>query len=58
MKTGLREMFRLSPDSERFKPKLKVLKDNVEHHAVEEEEEEDDDEGKNVSQDLRPDRSY
>jgi len=38
MKTVLREMSRLSPTSERFKPKLKVLKDNVEHHAIEEEE--------------------
>jgi hypothetical protein len=39
MKTVLREMARLSTSSERFKPKFKVLKDNVEHHAVEEEEE-------------------
>ncbi|HEU4345317.1 MAG TPA: hemerythrin domain-containing protein [Candidatus Binatia bacterium] len=38
MKTVLREMGRLSPSSERFKPKFKVLKDNVEHHAEEEEE--------------------
>src|SRR4029453_12264288 len=38
MKTLLREMARLSTSSERFKPKFKVLKDNVEHHAVEEEE--------------------
>ena len=38
MKTVLREMSRLSPTSERFRPKLKVLKDNVEHHAIEEEE--------------------
>ena len=38
MKTVLREMARLSASSERFKPKFKVLKDNVEHHAVEEEE--------------------
>jgi hemerythrin superfamily protein len=38
MKTVLREMARLSTSSERFKPKFKVLKDNVEHHAVEEEE--------------------
>jgi hypothetical protein len=38
MKTVLREMGRLSTSSERFKPKFKVLKDNVEHHAVEEEE--------------------
>jgi len=33
VKTVLREMFRLSPSSERFKPKFKVLKDDVEHHA-------------------------
>lgn len=38
MKTVLRELAKLSPNSERFKPKFKVLKDNVEHHAVEEEE--------------------
>ena len=38
MKTVLREMAKLSTSSERFKPKFKVLKDNVEHHAVEEEE--------------------
>jgi hemerythrin superfamily protein len=38
MKTVLREMARLSPSSEKFKPKFKVLKDNVEHHAEEEEE--------------------
>jgi hemerythrin superfamily protein len=38
MKTVLREMSRLSASSEKFKPKFKVLKDNVEHHAVEEEE--------------------
>jgi hemerythrin superfamily protein len=38
MKTVLREMARLSTSSERFKPKFKVLKDNVEYHAVEEEE--------------------
>jgi hypothetical protein len=31
VKTVLREMSRLSPSSERFKPKFKVLKDNVEH---------------------------
>ena len=35
VKTVLREMSRLSPSSERFKPKFKVLKDDVEHHAVE-----------------------
>jgi len=38
MKTVLREMSKLSPSSEKFKPKLKVLKDDVEHHAEEEEE--------------------
>jgi hemerythrin superfamily protein len=38
VKTVLREMAKLSPSSERFKPKFKVLKDNVEHHAEEEEE--------------------
>jgi hemerythrin superfamily protein len=38
VKTVLREMSRLSPSSERFKPKFKVLKDDVEHHAEEEEE--------------------
>ena len=38
MKTVRRELAKLSPNSERFKPKFKVLKDNVEHHAVEEEE--------------------
>jgi hemerythrin superfamily protein len=38
MKTVLRELGRLLPNSERFKPKFKVLKDDVEHHAEEEEE--------------------
>jgi hemerythrin superfamily protein len=38
MKTILRELSRLSAKSERFKPKFKVLKDDVEHHAEEEEE--------------------
>ena len=38
MKTILRELAKLSASSERFKPKFKVLKDNVEHHAEEEEE--------------------
>jgi hemerythrin superfamily protein len=38
VKTVLREMSRLSPSSEKFKPKFKVLKNNVEHHAEEEEE--------------------
>jgi hypothetical protein len=41
MKTVLREMSKLSPSSEKFKPKFKVLKDDVEHHAEEEEEEEE-----------------
>ena len=30
--------YRLASDSEKFEPKLKVLMENVEHHAVEEEE--------------------
>jgi hemerythrin superfamily protein len=38
VKTLLREMDNLSKDSEKFQPKLKVLKENVEHHAEEEEE--------------------
>ena len=38
VKTLLREMENLSADSEKFEPKLKVLMENVEHHAVEEEE--------------------
>jgi hemerythrin superfamily protein len=38
VKTLLREMDSLSKDSEKFAPKLKVLKENVEHHAEEEEE--------------------
>src|SRR5512141_1381303 len=38
VKTLLREMESLSADSEKFEPKLKVLMENVEHHAVEEEE--------------------
>ena len=37
MKTVLREMSKLSPSSEKFKPRFKVLKDDVEHHAEEEE---------------------
>jgi hemerythrin superfamily protein len=32
-------MDNLSKDSEKFEPKLKVLKENVEHHTEEEEEE-------------------
>jgi hemerythrin superfamily protein len=39
VKTLLREMEALSADSEKFEPKLKVLMENVEHHAEEEEEE-------------------
>ena len=39
VKTLLREMENLASDSEKFDPKLKVLIENVEHHAVEEEEE-------------------
>jgi hemerythrin superfamily protein len=38
MKTILRELSRLSATSVKFAPKLKVLKDDVEHHAEEEEE--------------------
>ena len=38
VKTLLREMENLTPDSEKFEPKLKVLMENVEHHAEEEEE--------------------
>jgi ribosomal protein L9 len=36
LKTLLREMDNLSKDSEKFEPKLKILKENVEHHAEEE----------------------
>ena len=39
VKTLLREMENLASDSEKFEPKLKVLMENIEHHAVEEEEE-------------------
>ena len=39
VKTLLREIDNLAEDSEKFQPKLKVLMENVEHHAVEEEEE-------------------
>jgi hemerythrin superfamily protein len=39
VKTLLREMDNLTEDSEKFEPKLKVLMENVEHHAEEEEEE-------------------
>ena len=38
VKTLLREMGNLKSDSEKFEPKLSVLKENVEHHAEEEEE--------------------
>lgn len=38
VKTLLREMENLSEDSNKFEPKLKVLMENVEHHAEEEEE--------------------
>jgi len=38
IKTLLREMEELVSDSEKFEPKLKVLKENVEHHPEEEEE--------------------
>jgi hemerythrin superfamily protein len=43
IKTLLKEIDNLKSDSEKFEPKLKVLMENVEHHAVEhhaEEEEE------------------
>jgi hemerythrin superfamily protein len=38
VKTLLRELSRVSPGSDKFKAKLKVLNDDVEHHAEEEEE--------------------
>lgn len=38
VKTLLREMDELVNDSEKFEPKLTVLKENVQHHAEEEEE--------------------
>jgi len=38
IKTLLKEMDNLSSDSEKFEPKLKVLQENVQHHAEEEEE--------------------
>jgi len=38
VKTLLREIDNLKSDSEKFDPKLKVLMENVEHHAEEEEE--------------------
>jgi hemerythrin superfamily protein len=38
VKTLLRELSRATPGSDKFKAKLKVLNDDVEHHAEEEEE--------------------
>src|SRR5512139_1041219 len=38
VKTLLKEMDGLAADSDKFEPKLKVLMENVEHHAEEEEE--------------------
>ena len=38
IKTLLKEMDNLSSDSEKFEPKLKVLQENVQHHAEEDEE--------------------
>jgi len=38
IKTLLKEIDGLKADSEKFEPKLKVLMENVEHHAEEEEE--------------------
>jgi hemerythrin superfamily protein len=38
IKTLLKEIDNLTSDSEKFEPKLKVLMENVEHHAEEEEE--------------------
>lgn len=38
VKTLLREMANLTSNSDKFEPKLKVLMENVEHHAEEEEE--------------------
>ena len=38
LKMVLRELGKLSASSERFKPKFKVLMDDVKHHAEEEEE--------------------
>ena len=38
VKTLLRELGRVTPGSDKFKAKLKVLNDDVEHHAEEEEE--------------------
>lgn len=39
VKTLLRDMDKLPSDSDEFEPKLKVLMENIEHHAEEEEEE-------------------
>jgi len=36
VKTLLRELGRVTPGSDKFKAKLKVLNDDVEHHAEEE----------------------
>jgi hemerythrin superfamily protein len=38
VKTLLRDLGRITPGSDKFKAKLKVLNDDVEHHAEEEEE--------------------
>jgi hemerythrin superfamily protein len=38
VKTLLRQMQKLTSKSEKFEPKLKLLKENVQHHAEEEEE--------------------
>ena len=38
VKTLLRDLSRGTPGSDKFKAKLKVLKDDIEHHAEEEEE--------------------
>jgi hemerythrin superfamily protein len=38
VKTLLRELSKATPGGDKFKAKLKVLSDNVEHHAEEEEE--------------------
>ena len=38
VKTLLRDMENLTSNKEMFEPKLKVLMENIEHHAVEEEE--------------------
>ena len=38
IKTLIKEIDKLKSDSEKFEPKMKVLMENVEHHAEEEEE--------------------